>query len=62
LERCPLKILTRQSLLLLKYYNFYKQGYLFNEGTIAHQPAKMMEAFQVIDMEWCKVGEEKEKQ
>jgi hypothetical protein len=60
LDRCPLKLITNQSFELFKYYNFYKEGYLFNEGTISHQPAKMIEAFRIFEDEELELRKENE--
>ncbi len=60
LKRCPIRLITYESLLLLKYYSFYKEGYLVNKGTLLMQPAKMIEAFGVIDNKIAKLKEERE--
>lgn len=59
LTRCPVRLLKRESLWFIKYYHFYKQGYLANEGSIGHQPAKLLEAFTVIDAEIDKIRSDK---
>lgn len=60
LKRCPIRLITYESLILIKYYGFYKEGYLVNKGTLLMQPAKMIEAFGVIDNEISKLKEERE--
>ena len=62
LERCPMRLVKKESWLMLKYYGFYKQGYLFNEGTIAHQPDVMLKAFNVIEKALYEIEKEKEGQ
>lgn len=51
LDRCPVSLVSFQSALCLKYFTYYRRGFLVNEGTIAAQPAKLLEAFSVIEHE-----------
>ena len=44
---------------LIKYYGFFKQGFLVNEGALGHQPAKMVDAFAVIEDEKYHIAKEK---
>ena len=60
LKRCPMRLIRHESILLIKYYGFYKEGFLVNKGALGHQPAKMVEAFGVIDSEVEKLKEERE--
>jgi hypothetical protein len=60
LKRCPIRLITYETLVLIKYYGFYKEGYLVNKGPLGCQPAKMIEAFNLIDSEIAKLKEEKE--
>lgn len=60
LKRCPARLITSMSLCLLKYYNFFKQGFLINNGSLAHQPAKMIDAFLVIEDEISKLRKQKQ--
>lgn len=62
LKRCPLRLIRHESFLLLKYYSFYKEGYLVNKGALGHQPAKMIEAFSVIDSEIEKIRKERKEE
>ena len=48
---CPFKIVTRQSASFLRAFYFFRKGYLPNAGTWLEQPAKMLDAFEVIDKE-----------
>ena len=48
---CPFKIVTRKSANFLRAFNFYERGYLPNPGAWLEQPAKMLEAFEVIEKE-----------
>ena len=45
--------------LYVKYYGFFKQGFLVNEGALGHQPAKMVDAFAVIEDEKYHIAKEK---
>lgn len=48
---CPFKIVTRQSANFLRAFQFYRNGYLPNQGAWIEQSAKMLDAFEVIDKE-----------
>lgn len=61
-QRCPLKLITRQSLELIRAYNLYTQGYLPNAGGWMDQPAKLFEALDIIEVEIEKTKEQKEKE
>jgi hypothetical protein len=58
---CPFKLLTLETANYLKAYNYYRRGYLANPGGWLEQPAKMLDAFEVIDKEHEKIELEKEK-
>jgi len=58
---CPFKIVTRRSANFLRAFQFYKQGYLPNEGSWLDQSAKMLDAFEVIEKELQAIELEKEK-
>jgi len=47
-QRCPLKIVTIQSLRYIEAYNFYEKGYLPNTGGWLDQSAKLLKAIKVI--------------
>ena len=50
--RCPLKLITPRTQMYLSIYNAMKNtNRLYNLGEIAHQPAKLMEIFSVIENE-----------
>lgn len=59
IDRCPMKLINRGSALYIKYYGFYKQGFLVNDGAIGHQPSKMVDAFAVIEDEKYLMAKEK---
>lgn len=48
---CPFRIVTRQSAGYLKAFVFYKNGYLPNPGTWLDQPAKFLDALEIIEKE-----------
>lgn len=49
LYRCPLKLITRQSLEYVRFYNFYRDGYLPDDGGIMDQPGKFLDAVGIIE-------------
>lgn len=48
---CPLKHVTRASAAFLRAFNFFRLGYLPNAGGWLDQPAKLLDAFDVIEKE-----------
>ena len=58
---CPFRIVTRQSANFLRAFQFYKEGYLPNAGSWLDQPAKMLDAFEVIEKELKAIEIEREK-
>jgi len=56
---CPFKIVTRQSADFIRAFNFYERGYLPNTGGWLDQPAKLLDAFEVIARELKKIEAEK---
>lgn len=56
-QRCPLKLITSQSIDYLKAYGFYNKGYLPNAGTWMDQPAKFIEAMGIIEREVTAIQE-----
>jgi len=61
-NRCPAKQITRKSIKLLEAFLYYKQGYLPNAGGWMDQPAKLFEAFEVVEAELDKIRDRKEKE
>ena len=60
-SRCPVKIVTKISMKLIETFLYFKQGFLPNAGGWMDQPAKLFEAFEVIEAEARKIQESKEK-
>jgi len=58
-QGCPFKIVTRQSADFIRAFNFYERGYLPNIGGWLEQPAKMLDAFEIIAKELKKIESEK---
>jgi len=58
-QGCPFKIVTRQSADFIRAFNFYELGFLPNAGGWLEQPAKMLDAFEVISKELKKMEAEK---
>lgn len=46
--RCPLRIITRETGELIRYFKFYKEGYLPVEGGMLDQSAKFVSSIEVI--------------
>ncbi len=59
--RCPLKIITRQSIEYIRFYNFYREGYLPNTGGIMDQPGKFLDAMQIVEGAVREIEEEARK-
>jgi len=60
-NRCPVRLVTKSSLMLIEAFLYFKQGFLPNAGGWMDQPAKLFEAFEVIEGESRKIQEKKEK-
>ena len=60
-QRCPVKIITLQSVEYIRAYVYYTKGYLPNSGGWTNQPVKFIEAIEVIEHEIDKIKAEKEK-
>jgi len=56
-QRCPLRLITRESLEWKEAFNFFKANFLPNPGTWQEQPVKFLEAMKFIDYEVQKVNE-----
>ena len=59
--RCPLKIITRQSMEYIRFYSFFRDGYLPNAGGIMDQPAKFLDAMSMIESVLAETQEEMRK-
>ena len=57
-SRCPLKMITRQSMQYIKAYNMFDKGYLPNAGGWLNQPVKFLMAINVIEEELGKAKKE----
>jgi hypothetical protein len=57
-QKCPIKLVTVQSLEYIKAYAFYKSGYLPNPGGWIDQPEKLFEAINVIGIEIMELEEQ----
>jgi len=50
--RCPVKLITRETMIYIKIYNAIKtMKQLYNTGGIGDQSAKLVEIFNIIDSE-----------
>lgn len=48
IRRCPLRLITPESIEYLKLYAHYKLGHLPNEGGLYDQPLKYIQAMETI--------------
>lgn len=60
LNRCPLRLITMNSARIMKYYRFFKQGFLPSTGGIGQQSQKLFDAFEIIDIEESKMMDKKD--
>jgi hypothetical protein len=57
-QRCPIKIITQQSIEYLKAYELFNRGFLPNPGGWLEQPVKFIEAMNIISAEIAKMKKE----
>jgi len=60
-NRCPMKIVTQESILFLQAFTFYKEGFFPSAGGWKEQSCKLLEAFLVIESELRKIQKTKER-
>ena len=58
LERCPIMLITRTTIRIVKYHSYFEDGFLPSNGGIDNQSALLMDAFDIIDNEKHKVKEQ----
>ncbi len=61
LWNCPVNLITEITINIMKYWMFYRQGFLPAGGGINNQSAKMLQAFEILDNEKEKIRKEDEK-
>jgi len=49
LERCPIKLISPVTNWILESYWFFKKGFLPLSGSYLEQPAKLIEAWKIIN-------------
>ena len=49
LDVCPVKMLRPETMAYIKFYNWYKKGFLPAPGTVLQQPYKLMKIFDIIE-------------
>jgi len=54
-NRCPLRLITEKSGRYIEAYRFFLKGYLPNDGGWKDQPAKFLDAVNVIEQELGKI-------
>ena len=57
-QRCPLRLITSQSIEYIRAYKFFSKGYLPNPGGWLEQPVKFITAMEIIERELDKIDEE----
>ena len=55
---CPFEQVSNLSANFLRAYNFYKNGFLPNQGSWLEQPAKFIEAIEIIENELTEIRQE----
>lgn len=58
-QRCPVKMVTPESNLMIYAYNMFRLGYLPSPGGWAEQANKFLEAIQILATEGAKNGRKK---
>ena len=58
---CPYKVISRQSVWFLKAYRFFKAGFFPNGKSWLEQPAKLLDAFDIIEKAVERLEEERAK-
>jgi len=59
---CPRRELTPQTLVYFRFFNFFQEGFLPVEGGLLDQPAKFLEAMEVLSLEQSKYLREEDKE
>jgi len=49
IDYCPMKLITANTNGYIQYYSWFKNGFLPLPGSIAQQPIKVLEAFNVLE-------------
>ena len=49
--RCPVKLVTNDTIRIMKYYNFFRKGYLPVAGGLLSQTAIFLESIEFLDQE-----------
>lgn len=57
-RRCPVTLVTPESVEYIRAYNFFQKGYLPNPGGWMDQPAKLIEAIELIETQVQRIDEE----
>jgi hypothetical protein len=51
IDRCPVKLISQETKLLLQAYLFYKNGFLYGDGNIASQSIRYIDTMLFIEQE-----------
>ncbi len=60
-QRCPNKVVKQESFQYIEAYNFFKNGFLPNDGSWQDQSAKLLNAFRIIENEIGRLTKEESK-
>ena len=59
LKECPAKSVTPLSVMYVRWYQQYKNNALLFPGNAGQQPAKLIEAFEIVEDEIAKIEAQK---
>jgi len=55
---CPMRLMTPETVRMMQFYRYYKQGFLPSIGGILQQSDILLTAFEIIDNEVEKIKEQ----
>lgn len=56
--QCPFKLVTFETMEIMRFHRFYKEGFLPAVGAISQQSPILLDAFEIIDNEKAKIKEQ----
>lgn len=58
LNRCPMKIIDKETARISRFVSWVNQGVLPTSGGLTRQPAKLIEAIEIFQAEYHKVADQ----
>lgn len=58
LSLCPVNLITMDTIKMMRYHRFYKEGFLPSPGAIVQQSPAILDAFEIINNEIAKIKEQ----